>query len=58
MDTSNKLQKHSIGSLLIWSNIEKAHSQYENVRYSFGCPSREYKLRWCNLQPIGRILSL
>ncbi|MDB6372501.1 GNAT family N-acetyltransferase [Photorhabdus bodei] len=58
MDTSNELQKHSIGSLLIWSNIERAHSQYENARYSFGCPSREYKLRWCNLQPIGRVLSL
>ncbi|CCW30408.1 GNAT family N-acetyltransferase [Xenorhabdus nematophila] len=58
MDNSDELSKFSIGSLLIWSNIYKAESEFENVRFSFGRPSRDYKLRWSDTYPIGRTITL
>ncbi|PHM36569.1 GNAT family N-acetyltransferase [Xenorhabdus innexi] len=58
MDCSNELSKFSIGSLLIWSNIYKSESEFKNVRFSFGRPSRDYKLRWSNIHQIGRTITL
>ncbi|CDL86313.1 hypothetical protein [Xenorhabdus cabanillasii] len=58
MDCSDELSKFSVGSLLIWSNIYKAENEFENVRFSFGRPSRDYKLRWSNTYPIGRSITL
>ncbi|CDG97820.1 GNAT family N-acetyltransferase [Xenorhabdus bovienii] len=58
MDSSAELAKYSIGSLLIWSNIYKAVNEFDNVRFSFGRPSRDYKLRWSNIYPIGRTITL
>ncbi|MBI6547624.1 GNAT family N-acetyltransferase [Xenorhabdus lircayensis] len=58
MDCSNELSKFSIGSLLIWSNIYKSENEFKNVRFSFGRPSRNYKLRWSNIHQIGRTITL
>ncbi|WP_340618903.1 GNAT family N-acetyltransferase [Xenorhabdus entomophaga] len=58
MDCSDELSKFSIGSLLIWSNIYKSENEFKNVRFSFGRPSRDYKLRWSNTYPIGRSITL
>lgn len=45
----------SPGEILIYSNIKKAfHTFKNNVRYSFGNPSRDYKKRWCSTVPLSR----
>ncbi|PHM23390.1 GNAT family N-acetyltransferase [Xenorhabdus ehlersii] len=50
----------SIGSILMWINIQEAKAlcQQEDkiMRYSLGNPTLEYKNRWCETFPLGRVL--
>ncbi|KLU14251.1 MULTISPECIES: GNAT family N-acetyltransferase [Xenorhabdus] len=50
----------SIGSILMWVNIQEAKAlcqqQDKTMRYSLGNPTFEYKNRWCETFPLGRVL--
>ncbi len=49
-------KKFSPGSVLTFLNTqsawEEARAKQKNLRYSFGRADREYKLRWCQREPV------
>ncbi|CDL84069.1 GNAT family N-acetyltransferase [Xenorhabdus szentirmaii] len=50
----------SVGSVLMWVNIQEAKAQClqgdKTMRYSLGNPTFEYKNRWCETLPLGKML--
>jgi len=62
MGLNTEIKAHSLGTLLIWSNLKKAHEQAlaHNLElyYSFGNPSAAYKERWCTQHSIGKLFYL
>ncbi len=50
----------SVGSVLMWVNIQEAKAQCQKgnktMRYSLGNPTFEYKNRWCETSPLGKVL--
>ncbi|MBK5143964.1 transcriptional regulator [Budviciaceae bacterium BWR-B9] len=56
------INKHSLGSILMWNNLKKAHAYAVNLNvpmyFSFGAMSGAYKARWCLPQTVGRILTI
>ncbi|CCW30446.1 conserved hypothetical protein [Xenorhabdus nematophila F1] len=50
----------SVGSVLMWINIQEAKALCQQgdktMRYSLGNPTFEYKNRWCETLPLGKIL--
>ncbi|WP_340609328.1 GNAT family N-acetyltransferase [Xenorhabdus bharatensis] len=50
----------SVGSILMWVNIQEAKALCQaadkTMRYSLGNPTLEYKNRWCETFPLGKIL--
>ncbi|PHM72728.1 GNAT family N-acetyltransferase [Xenorhabdus kozodoii] len=50
----------SVGSILMWANIQEAKAlcqqRDKTLRYSLGNPTLEYKNRWCETLPLGRVL--
>ncbi|MDR0219025.1 MAG: antimicrobial resistance protein Mig-14, partial [Enterobacteriaceae bacterium] len=50
----------SIGSVLMWVNIQEAKSLCQSadktMRFSLGNPTLEYKNRWCETFPLGKVL--
>lgn len=55
-----QLNNLSVGSVLTWVNLASA-SAYCNdagkkMYYSFGAPTRDYKLLWCNTKLLGRTI--
>ncbi|MBS0849771.1 transcriptional regulator [Citrobacter sp. JGM124] len=55
-----KIKKHSLGTLIMWRNLQIVESlsadHHAPSVYSFGMMSGEYKQRWCNPVPVGKIL--
>jgi hypothetical protein len=62
MGLNQAIKDHSLGTILIWSNLKKAQKKADSLKlelhYSFGNPSAAYKERWCYQQHIGKILYL
>lgn len=58
IDTS--IQEHSLGTILMWANINEAFSiggaEKKSIRFSFGRPSADYKSRWCYQEKVGKLL--
>lgn len=56
------VESHSLGSILMWNNLKKAHMHAVKLEvplhFSFGAMSGAYKSRWCIPQNVGRILTL
>lgn len=50
----------SVGSILMWVNIQEAKALCQQgdktMRYSLGNPTFEYKNRWCEILPLGKVL--
>ncbi|WMV72435.1 GNAT family N-acetyltransferase [Xenorhabdus griffiniae] len=50
----------SVGSILMWVNVQEAkalcHQGDKTMRYSLGNPTFEYKNRWCETLPLGKVL--
>lgn len=50
-----------LGTVLTWLNLKQASeicAQKEKImRFSFGKPTFEYKSRWCNYEPLGRVIT-
>ncbi|MBD2795677.1 GNAT family N-acetyltransferase [Xenorhabdus sp. 18] len=50
----------SVGSILMWVNIQRAkvlcQQGNKTMRYSLGNPTFEYKNRWCEILPLGKVL--
>ncbi|MEX0447482.1 GNAT family N-acetyltransferase [Xenorhabdus sp. SGI246] len=50
----------SVGSILMWVNIQAAKALCQTadktMRYSLGNPTLEYKSRWCETFPLGKVL--
>ncbi|WP_319925576.1 GNAT family N-acetyltransferase [Xenorhabdus littoralis] len=50
----------SVGSVLMWVNIQEAKALCQQgdktMRYSLGNPTFEYKNRWCETLPLGKVL--
>ncbi|SFU80219.1 GNAT family N-acetyltransferase [Xenorhabdus koppenhoeferi] len=50
----------SVGSILMWVNIQQAkvlcQQGDKTMRYSLGNPTLEYKNRWCETFPLGKVL--
>ncbi|AKM47705.1 MULTISPECIES: GNAT family N-acetyltransferase [Edwardsiella] len=55
-----EIKAHSIGTILMWNNLEKAteraHALALPLHFSFGFMSGKYKQRWCNPVGVGRTL--
>ncbi|AOM41746.1 GNAT family N-acetyltransferase [Xenorhabdus hominickii] len=50
----------SVGSILMWVNTQEAKALCQqgdkSMRYSLGNPTFEYKNRWCETLPLGKVL--
>ncbi|MBI6548045.1 GNAT family N-acetyltransferase [Xenorhabdus lircayensis] len=50
----------SVGSILMWVNTQEAKALCQQgdktMRYSLGNPTFEYKNRWCETLPLGKVL--
>ncbi|CDG15854.1 GNAT family N-acetyltransferase [Xenorhabdus doucetiae] len=50
----------SVGSILMWVNTQEAKALCQQadkiMRYSLGNPTFEYKNRWCEILPLGKVL--
>ncbi|MBC8951346.1 GNAT family N-acetyltransferase [Xenorhabdus sp. TS4] len=50
----------SVGSILMWVNTQEAKAlcqqQDKTMRYSLGNPTLEYKNRWCETLPLGKVI--
>jgi hypothetical protein len=59
MDLS--LSSLSVGTLAAWVNIQAALSYCQatgkKMRFSFGRPTADYKARWCDREPLYRVIS-
>lgn len=51
-----------LGTVLTWLNLKAAtelcNEKNKGMRYSFGKPTFSYKDRWCNQEPLGRVIAL
>jgi len=58
MDLS--LSHLSVGTLAAWVNIQESlnlsQSSGKKMRFSFGRPTADYKYRWCDREPLYRLL--
>ena len=54
------LDHYSVGSLCMWVNIVEAYEYADSVgkklRFNFGPPTHDYKARWCETEPLHRVL--
>ena len=54
------LEHYSVGSLCMWVNIIEAYKYADGVgkklRFNFGPPTHDYKVRWCKMEPLHRVL--
>ncbi|MFW0766668.1 hypothetical protein ACN0IV_12595 [Trabulsiella odontotermitis] len=59
MDLS--LSSLSVGTLAAWVNIQAAQDYCrtagKQMRFSFGRPTADYKARWCDREPLYRLIS-
>ncbi|PHM62389.1 GNAT family N-acetyltransferase [Xenorhabdus ishibashii] len=50
----------SVGSILMWVNTQEAKAlcqqRDKTMRYSLGNPTLEYKSRWCETLPLGKVI--
>lgn len=57
-----RIKNHSVGTIMMWSNLEKASQQAKALGlplfYSWGFMSGAYKARWCDPCALGRMLWL
>lgn len=57
---NKEIKKHSLGSILMWVNINEAHENLSSggkkIRFSFGRPTADYKQLWCFQEKLGKLL--
>ncbi|RPH26732.1 Mig-14 family protein [Buttiauxella warmboldiae] len=57
---NKEIKKHSLGSILMWVNINEAYksiaSEDKKIRFSFGRPTADYKKMWCFQEKLGRLV--